>query len=134
MVFLSEQWLLSGLLIALAVALIVVESMKNGKTLSIHETTKLINNDSAIVVDVRDTNEFKSGHIVNALNLPYAKLSDRLNELSKHKDKTIIVVDKLGQHSGASCKLLKDNGFEACRLRGGMVEWSNQTLPVVKGK
>jgi len=85
-----------------------------------------------VVVDVRESAEFGKGHIVDALNLPYAKLKDRATELENHKAKQIIVVDKMGQHAGASGKILRDLGFDVVRLQGGITEWSGQNLPLVK--
>lgn len=133
MLFFSEQWLLSGILAVLVVALFFVESKKGGKSLSHHEVTRMVNGDEAIIVDVRDTNEYKSGHIVDALNIPHSKLAKRHDELEKYKAKTIIVVDKLGQHTTAAAKLLRDNGYTVNRMAGGMTDWVAQSLPVIKG-
>ena len=128
----SEQWLLVTILAVLVSGLIVVEGKRGGDSLSFHQLTTLVNQGNAVVVDVRETKEFKTGHIVNALNIPHLKLGDRLGELNKHKEKTIIVVDKMGQHAGASGRLLKENGFNVNRLQGGMSEWQAQNLPVIK--
>jgi rhodanese-related sulfurtransferase len=52
--------------------------------------------------------------------------------LEPHKSKTLILVDKMGQHAGAAGRLLKAEGFTVNRLEGGMTEWQNQNLPLVK--
>ncbi|SMF22365.1 Rhodanese-related sulfurtransferase [Alteromonadaceae bacterium Bs31] len=130
--FLAEQWILISILSVLVAALIVVEGRKGGAALSHHEITRLINKGEAVLLDVRDKKEFSVGHIVDAIHIPYAKLADRASELEKHRDKTIIVVDKMGQHSGAAGKTLKDKGFTVSRMQGGMAEWQSQNLPVVK--
>lgn len=131
-VFLSEQWLLVLILAVLASALIFVEGKRGGNTLSYHQVVRHVNAGDGLILDVRDAKEYKAGHIVDALNIPHAKLAERLTELDKHKSKIIIVADKMGQHSGASGKLLKQNGFNVSRLQGGMTEWLGQNLPVVK--
>ena len=131
--FVNQEWLLIGLLAVLIAALIVVESRKGGKAINYHEVTRLLNSDDAILLDVRETKEFKAGHIVNAVNIPHLKLAERLSELEKYKSKTIIVADKFGQHAGACGKTLQDNGYTSTRLQGGMSEWFNQNLPVIKG-
>ena len=134
MTFVGEQWLLFAVLGGLVVALIFVEGKKGGQTLSHHEVTRMVNSESAVIVDIRDAKEFKAGHIVDAIHIPHTKLSDRAVELEKHKaDKTIILVDKMGQHAGASGNLLKEKGFNVNRLQGGMTEWVGQNLPVIKG-
>jgi len=132
MVFLAEQWILVSILAVLVAALVFVEGQKGGSSLSHFEVTRLLNDDQAIILDVRDKKDYSDGHIVDAIHIPYAKLADRLSELEKHRSKTIIVVDKMGQHTGSAGKTLKEKGFTASRLQGGMVEWQNQNLPVVK--
>ncbi len=132
MVFLSEQWLLVAILAGLVSALIVVEGRRNGQALSFHQLTQLVNKGEAVVVDVRESKDFNAGHIVDAINIPHQKLANRSTELDKFKDKTIVVVDKMGQHSGAGVKILREKGFTVSRMQGGMAEWAGQNLPVVK--
>ncbi len=133
MVFLTEQWLLVLALVVLGAALIVVEGKRNGTALTFHELTRLVNQGEAVIVDVRESSEYKAGHIVDAINIPHQKIATRATELDKHKSKTIVVVDKMGQHSGAGVKALREAGFNVSRMQGGMAEWSGQNLPVVKG-
>ncbi len=131
-VFVSEQWVLVSVLMGLIYIYAWREKTKSGATLSIHGVTQLLNRDEAILLDVRDQAEFKEGHIVDAINISHGSLKDRVNELEKHKTKTIVVADKMGQHAGAAGRLLGDAGYTVSRLQGGMSEWTNQNLPVVK--
>ncbi len=132
LVFLSEQWLLVGLLLILAYLLLLSERVKAGKPASAQEATNLINSANARVVDLRDQDDFRAGHIVDSVHIPHSELAKRLNELATPKDKPIILVDKMGQHTGAAGRLLKREGFEVRRLQGGISEWVNQKLPLVK--
>lgn len=131
-VFLTQQWMLVGLLLILVFLFIQVEIKRGGQSLSIHQLTNLVNRENAIVVDVREAAEFKEGHIVDALNIPFAKLKERLSDLDKYKDRPVVIVDKMGQHAGAAGKQLRDAGFNVSRLDGGMTEWRSSNLPVVK--
>lgn len=124
--------MLVSVLSVLAAALVYLESRKGGQSLSHHEVTRLLNSDEAVIVDVRDKKEFSEGHIVNAIHIPYLKLETRASELEKHRAKTLIVADKMGQQAGAAGKTLNDKGFTVTRLQGGMAEWLNQNLPVIK--
>lgn len=130
--FLAEQWILVSILVALVVVFMWTEMHKGGKALSFHEVTRLINRDEAVLLDVREKKEFDGGHIVDSINIAYPKLKDRISELEKHKSRTIIIVDKLGQHAGAAGKILKDHGFTVARLQGGISEWAGQNLPLVR--
>ncbi len=133
--FISEQWVLATALIVCVILLIRHESRKGGETLSPQQLVARVNQAEAVVLDVRDAKEFDQGHIVDALNIPYAKLADRVGELEKFKSRPVVVVCKMGQHSGAAGKQLKAQGFEdVSRLSGGMVEWKTQQLPVVTSK
>ncbi|MBB3060629.1 rhodanese-like domain-containing protein [Microbulbifer rhizosphaerae] len=132
-VFMSEQWLLVSLLVVLLYAFALSERYKAGTPASVHEVTRLINSEGGRVLDIRDKSEYSAGHIVDALHIPHGQVAERIAELAKVKDKPLIVADKMGQHAGAVGRLLKRDGFQVRRLQGGMVEWSNQNLPLVKG-
>ncbi|MNG13207.1 molybdopterin biosynthesis protein MoeB [compost metagenome] len=84
------------------------------------------------MLDVRNNKDFSSGHIVGALNIPFDKLASRLVELDKHKAKTVIVVDAIGQHAGSVARDLQKAGFTAAKLGGGIASWRGDNLPVVK--
>ena len=126
-IFVSEQWLLISLLFALIGFFLFTEQRKSGKTLGTAELVRLMNSDQAVVVDVRTTAEFESGHI-------HTKLASRIGELEKSRGKTIVVVDKIGQHSGGAGKLLTKDNYDARRLSGGISEWQGASLPLVSGK
>ena len=108
------------------------ESARAGATVT-QELVRLVNKEEAIVLDVRDRTEFMAGHIVDAINIPYASLESRVDELAKHKEKPVVIACKMGQHSGAAGTLLQKNGFtNVTRLTGGYAEWRAQNLPMVK--
>lgn len=130
--FVSNHYVLVSIFVVLLILLVITESQKGGKSLSNRDLTALVNRDEGVVLDVRAKKEFDAGHIVDALNIPYDKLVSRLGELEKHKARTIVVVDAMGQHAGAACRELKKAGFTAARLSGGIASWRGENLPVVK--
>jgi rhodanese-related sulfurtransferase len=130
--FASNHYVLSGCFAFLLMLLIVTELRKGGKSLSSRELTALVNRDEAVVLDVRNQKDFSAGHIVDALNIPFDKLVSRIAELEKHKAKTIIVVDAMGQHAGSVARDLKKAGYIAAKLGGGIASWRGDNLPVVK--
>ena len=132
--FVSQEWLLVTALIVLIYIYVWRDRIKSGRPVSPHEVTKLVNDGNAVLVDLREGAEYKAGHIVGAVNIPYAKLSKESTEVSGYKGKTIILVDKLGQHAGAVGRFLGKEGFDVRRLGGGIAEWQTQNLPLVKGK
>ncbi len=130
--FIGEQWILVSILLGLIYLLAISERVKSGKPVSAHEATRMLNSDEAVLVDIRDSKEFSEGHIVNARNIPYNKIAERAAELESSREKTIILVDKLGQHAGAVGRTLQKQGYQVRRLGGGIAEWQNQNLPLVK--
>lgn len=130
--FIANHWELVGMFAFFVVALFWDNNKRSGQSVSPAEATIKINSENALVLDIRDTKDFSAGHLANAVNIPYAKLSERLSELEKHKERPIILVCKSGQTVGVAGKMLREKGFNAMRLSGGMMEWSNQNLPVVR--
>lgn len=130
--FVVNHWILSTLWVLLLAALLFHLKRKSGATVSLHQTTLLINRSNGVVLDIRDKKEFDKGHIVNALNIPLPKLSERLRELEKHKDSPVIVVCQMGQQSPEAVRILTQAGFtHVVRMAGGMAEWRAQSLPLV---
>jgi rhodanese-related sulfurtransferase len=131
--FLINHWILTGLWLALFGTLIAYLSAKSARSVSPQQATLLVNRQNGVIVDVRERKDFEKGHIVDAINIPLAKLADRSIELEKHKESPVIVVCGMGQHSGAAVKTLESKGFtNACKMSGGMAEWLAQSLPIVK--
>jgi rhodanese-related sulfurtransferase len=130
--FATTHYVLSGLFATLLALLIFTEARKGGQSLSSRELTALVNSEQGVVLDIRGQKDFSAGHIVGALNIPFEKIAARMAELDKHKAKTIVVVDAMGQHAGPVCRDLKKAGFTAAKLSGGVASWRGDNLPLVK--
>jgi rhodanese-related sulfurtransferase len=97
------------------------------------EALQLINHKSALVLDVREESEFKSGHILNAKWIPLGKLGERTGELERYRDQPIVVVCRSGNRSATACSLLGKKGFsQAVNLAGGVMAWEKSSLPLEK--
>ncbi|MDQ2076557.1 rhodanese-like domain-containing protein [Marinimicrobium sp. ABcell2] len=130
--FLTQEWLLVTILAALILVYAWRERVKNGRPISPHEVTRMLNDESGVLLDVRDKAEFNAGHIPGAIHIPHSKVSTELGQLEQYRDKTLVVADKIGQHAGNVGRVLGQNGFEVRRLSGGIAEWQSQNLPLVK--
>ena len=94
---------------------------------------QLINHKNAIVLDVREPNEYASGHVLNSKHIPLGKLKERMGELEKYKDRPVVVVCRSGNRSGTACFLLGRQGFtQAFNLAGGVQAWQKNKLPLEK--
>ena len=93
-------------------------------------TNDIRNRDDVILLDVREDDEFKAGHIPGAEWIPLGQLSSRLDELPK--DKTIVAVCRSGNRSAQATELLRQNGFDAHNMQGGMNSWVQAGFDVEK--
>jgi rhodanese-related sulfurtransferase len=99
------------------------------------EATKMINHDDAVIIDVRPQADFSKGHIINAINIPASNLLTQLNQLEKYKNKKIIMSCRSGAQSSVACKQLGKQGFEnVYNLKGGILNWQSENLPVTTKK
>ncbi|MGO2263563.1 MULTISPECIES: rhodanese-like domain-containing protein [Halomonas] len=132
--FVQNHPLLVGAFLLVLVAWLIYET-RSASTNAVTSTqaTQLINREDAVVLDIRESKDFKTGHIAGARNIPHNKLDNRMNELDKVKNQPIIVVCKHGQSAGAVQTKLAKAGFErVTKLKGGMAQWQADSLPVVK--
>jgi len=131
--FVGNHLILSSFWVVLVVLIFIQHQSRSSKAVGPQQAVMMINRQDAVVLDVRDKKEFDAGHIVDAINIPLSKLAQRVTELDKHKQKPLVVVCKMGQHSGDACKTLQQAGFEqVVRLAGGIAEWKAQSLPLVQ--
>lgn len=131
--FVVNHYILVSVFVALLLALLALETRRGGAKISAQGAVNLINRDEAVVVDIRERKEFNEGRITGSMNIPLSALKSRSSELSKHKEKQLIVVDKMGQHSAMAVKQLNTDGFaNVVRLSGGIADWKASNLPLVK--
>lgn len=80
----------------------------------------------AQLIDVREPNEFDSGHILGARNIPTSQLKMRIKEI--RKDKPIYLYCENGARSARAASVLKKNGrTELYQLKGGFKKWTGKT-------
>lgn len=134
--FIATHWVLSGLFVVLFVLVILEESRRQGgggTALSPTQLIALMNQDKILVVDIRDANTFKDGHIIGAVNIPAAALSADHKKISKHKDSAIALVCAAGHTAVGAMGKLKKAGCQDVRiLKGGMGAWRAANMPTVK--
>jgi rhodanese-related sulfurtransferase len=130
--FIDNIWLVALILIS-GGALAWPALQKRGQRLSQLQATQLINQGKSVILDVRDPADYAAGHLRDAKNIPLKELPNRIKELDRFKDRTIIIVCKSGTQSGRAVGQLKKAGFEhVAVLDGGQEAWQAQGLPVAK--
>ena len=92
---------------------------------------KLKNGKRPLVVDVRQPEEFRTGHIIGAKLIPLGELGQRLKELPK--DREVVCVCASGSRSRSATKMLLREGYNAFDMSGGMMTWSRAKLSMKTG-
>jgi rhodanese-related sulfurtransferase len=104
-----------------------------GASVSTLQATLLINQQNALVLDVREAADYEKGHMLNARNIALGELESRAAEIEKYKAKPLIVVCDDGNRSGRAATALRKQGFEQVfTLSGGIGAWRQAGLPLEK--
>jgi rhodanese-related sulfurtransferase len=136
--FVINHWILWSVLVILLLLLLVEEirgRVAGVSKVSPQELTRMINQEEAVVIDVRDANAFSTGHIIDSVNIPHTLFDTSMEKIAKYKDKPIIVVCSNGQTSPLeAAKLLKKDYEKVYFLGGGLTAWQQAGLPLSKGQ
>lgn len=134
--FIGNHTVLVSLLVAISLLLLwnFYGSVMSGiKQLSPMEVTRLMNHENAVLLDVRNNNDFKNFHILNSINFPDSEIQSRQDDLQKYKNQEIITYCEHGNVSEKVARSLKASGFEQVYcLKGGIGSWRNANLPLTK--
>ena len=100
------------------------------------DVLSLAGKDSTVVLlDVRTPEEFngETGHLAGAFLIPVEELEDRVGELTKYRDRTIVVYCRTGHRSIRGTEILQRHGFKAMNMQGGITRWRAEHFPTVQG-
>jgi rhodanese-related sulfurtransferase len=84
-----------------------------------------------LVLDVRQPDEYRQGHISGSKLIPLNELHRRMGDLQKGRE--IVCVCATGSRSRSASKMLMKAGFAVFDMPGGMLAWRRIKLPVQKG-
>ena len=127
--------MVAALLVILTLILKTEIGLKINKIpqLNLNDAVRLMNDDDVIVLDVRESSEYSTGHIRDSIHIPIGSLSKRIGELDKFKNKKILAYCRSGSRSNTACRTLSKQGFEnVSNMAGGIISWSGANLPLSK--
>lgn len=97
------------------------------------EAASMFTEKKAIILDVREDNEWNEQHIAGAIHIPLGQVGARLNELAQYKNDTVIVQCRSGKRSAKAADILQSSGFtQVYNLTGGIIAWANDGLDTIK--
>jgi len=134
--FVTNHWALWVALIVILLLVLINElysQKKRAKELSPSAAIDLINHENAVVIDLRDPELFRAGHIIDSVCTPSDDFSQK--RMEKYKTKPVILVCARGLQSVVMATKLRAEGFtQPMVLAGGITAWQAAGLPLVKGK
>ena len=83
----------------------------------------------AVLLDVREVDEWQAGHAPDAQFIPLGELVARAGELTR--DRRVVAVCRSGARSERATRFLRGQGFDAVNLTGGMRAWAAAGLALV---
>lgn len=103
------------------------------KTLTPTQAHTMLAQGNAILIDVREANEFSAEHIAHAVSLPLSNLMESIQLLNLPATRPIIFQCLSGKRSGQACELMTTQGIPnpIHTIEGGITGWKNANLPVV---
>lgn len=96
------------------------------QTMMIPEFEQLVKKENITVLDVRELDEFQSGHIDGAVNLPLSGFPETAENLEK--ETSYYVICHSGSRSQMACQYLSAKGFETTNIMGGMSAWRGDVV------
>ncbi|MGJ7607728.1 MULTISPECIES: rhodanese-like domain-containing protein [Variovorax] len=104
-----------------------------GGTLTAQGAVQLINRERAVLVDVREPEEFATGHMIGAKNVPLNQLDEKLASTVKNKNVPLLLVCATGARAQRAVAMAKKLGYEQAQaVAGGLKAWKEANLPVEK--
>lgn len=134
--FITTNWyLILGILIVLGMLAYgpLTQLLHGVRQVTSAEAIRLLNHEKAVLVDVREQDEYRTGHAPHAINVPLSGLAGNLQQLEKYKSRPIVVCCRTSQRSARAGVVLRKQGFTNVQvLAGGMVAWQGENLPVAR--
>jgi len=108
------------------------ENRNTLEALDMGELMDRMKSKKVVLLDVRPEDEYKSGHIPGAINVPVEELSSKIKKLPKTKQYIAYCRGPFCVFADDAVALLTKKGFNAKRLEQGFTDWKLRGLPVEK--
>lgn len=94
-------------------------------TPKISSVSDIVQDESIVLIDVRDKEEYESGHIPRSINIPYTEIE---NEVDYDKDKPIAVYCRTGKRSKKAALSLEKMGYTKIYDIGGIDNYEGELI------
>jgi len=108
-------------------------SPQESTAVGVEEAKRKLDAGEALLVDVREPDEWQAGHIAGATHIPLGNITSRASVLPK--DREILVICRTGNRSGMAQERLAQAGFtNVTNVAGGITAWAEQGFPITTGE
>lgn len=127
-----QLWLAFVILLA-----VIIRMEKSTHVRGVHLWTPsqiifLVNQENALIVDLREIEDYDKGHLTGAIHIPRSQLQNSLNKIDSDKKRPIILITNNDQYGIQSGVMLRKHEFEQVGiLKGGVHAWLAANLPLV---
>ncbi len=100
------------------------------RQVNVRTASRMVEDEQALIVDVREKHEYATAHIPESRNLPMSRIRNQMKTIEKYRDRPLVVSCRSGSRSRRACLLLKKHGFsQVYNLKGGFSAWSRVNRP-----
>ncbi len=108
------------------------EAPVSASAVDVTEAQRRLASREAVLIDVREPDEWAAGHVAGATHIPLGDLAARLAEVPR--DRPVLLFCRSGNRSGKTTAFLRQQGYgQATNVEGGIVAWQGAGLPVTRG-
>jgi rhodanese-related sulfurtransferase len=87
----------------------------------------------AVIIDVREKDEWNAAHIEGAIHIPLNEISNRVSELVKYQNQPVIMQCRSGARSAKAADILAKSGFKNVHnMDGGLNAWQKANLKTIQ--
>ena len=133
--FITQHMALTYAFAIVLVLLMIVEFIRlkrNNFRISTVQAVQLINRDNAVVIDIRASDLYQKGHIIDSISLSSKDIQESPKKIEKFRARSLIIVCQTGMESQKVAALLLKQGYNVYALAGGLRAWSEANMPLVK--
>lgn len=93
------------------------------------QAAKMQSEQNAVIIDVRENDEWNAGHIADAIHIPLGEIENRVTELAKYQNQPVIMQCRSGARSAKAADILAKSGFNNVHnMDGGLNAWQKADL------
>ena len=133
--FIANHLQLSVTVAILLILLAIIESLRAQRKrhgVNPQQAIFMMNHENSLVIDLRPTEAYRNGHIIEALSMSAKEIQDNPKKIEKFKNRPLIIACQGGVESEKIAAQLRKQGYNAFSLMGGMRAWNDAQMPIIK--